>query len=547
MTNPSVFGIDLGTTYSCIAYIDQFNQAVVIRNSEGDATTPSVVFFENAENIVTGKTAKNNARIESERVVSYVKRSMGHADYSFEADGQIYNAQGISSFILRRLVADAEAELNQSVRDVVITCPAYFGTNEVAATMDAGKLAGLNVLGILREPVAAALNYGLTSGGEKETVLVYDLGGGTFDTTLITIDGNDIRVLRTGGDHQLGGKDWDDRIVEYLASQFEQAYPDAGNPLSDMNTAQELANIAEARKQELSTREKTRMLVLHNGQRHQVELTREQFEGLTSDLLERTVSLTQRLLDDALAAKEPAPTRLLLVGGSSKMPAVSRRLREALGLEPQLTDPDLAIAKGAAHYANRLGLANRVQEILEAQGAVGDSKAEEQAIAAVAQASGLSRDAIRDSLVRKIEMRSSKAFGVEVLARDKDGERSEVEHLVDANTALPYRKEATFYTIVDGQQLVEVIVYEQSGERASAILEHNTEIVRGTIHPLPPGLPARSPIQIIFQLSPEGLLNVYAREPQSGRDLSLEKKVSGVMSDDEIRSTASKYAGISVS
>jgi molecular chaperone DnaK len=559
METKRVYGIDLGTTYSCISYVDEYGKAVIIRNSEGDDTTPSVVYFENPDNIVVGKVAKNTARIESERVAAFVKRSMGDESYSFEVDGKSYSPQEISSLILRKLVHDAEAAMNEEIHDVVITCPAYFGVNQVAATMDAGKLAGLNVLGILREPVAAAISYGLATRErekkqeeeatpEKEMVLVYDLGGGTFDITLISIEGNNITVLMTGGDHELGGKDWDDRIMQHFAEQFVQAHPDAGDPLSDLNVAQDLATSAEESKKILTARERDTRLVQHAGQRLKVELTREKFEELTADLLERTLVMTQELLQQAEQQIEgyAPPTTLLLVGGSSKMPAVARRLKDVLEIEPQLFDPDLSVAKGAAMYASTLGLADAVQEVLREQGADhADPQARAAAIEAVAQKMGVTRQTVEEATRATVTMCASKAFGIKV--EDPPGSGSYlIDHLIRPNTPLPHAEPQTYGTARENQDGIFIEVYEQSGKEVSREVENNTRILEGEITGLPPGLPAGSPVSVVFQLSPEGILEVLAREKSSNKELTLRGQVSGVMNEDELKSKASSLAKLSV-
>ena len=218
-----VFGIDLGTTYSAIAYIDETGRPSILKNVEGYQTTPSVVFFESESNIVVGDAAKQSAPAEPGRVVSFIKRDITNKDYKFVADGKEYDPVVISSFILKKLAKDAELELGKPVEDVVITCPAYFGTDEREATRLAGQIAGLNVLRILNEPTAAAFSYGLKLiEGGKRTILVYDLGGGTFDITIIKVDGKSIEVVVTGGDSTLGGKDWDAAIMQHLMEKWQE-------------------------------------------------------------------------------------------------------------------------------------------------------------------------------------------------------------------------------------------------------------------------------------------------------------------------------------
>ena len=218
-----VFGIDLGTTYSCIAFVNEHGKPEVIPNFDNNRTTPSVVFFDE-DNIIVGEEAKNNIKVYSDQVVSFIKRNMGNSDFIFEYDGNTYKPEEISSYILKKLVKDAEQNLGFEISDVIITCPAYFGINERESTRKAGEIAGLNVRAIINEPTAAALAYGMDK-AENKVVLVYDLGGGTFDITMIEIKpDSEINVIVTGGDHDLGGKDWDDKITNYLVQEFAQPY-----------------------------------------------------------------------------------------------------------------------------------------------------------------------------------------------------------------------------------------------------------------------------------------------------------------------------------
>lgn len=355
-----VFGIDLGTTYSCISYIDEYGKAVVLKNSDGDHTTPSVVMVESEDNIIVGTEAKRSIEVESDKTVQFIKRKMGKENDSVELNGVKYTAPEISAYILKKLVADANDELTQTgvlqngekIKDVVITCPAYFGMNERQATKTAGELAGLNVLNIINEPTAAAISYGVSGKDKNETVLVYDLGGGTFDITVMNINGNNISVVCTGGDDQLGGKDWDESLMQYVMDRYEEEY---GADLSeDPEIIDTLYVDVETWKKSLTSREKINISVNGPEGRFREELTREKYEELTRDLLDRT----KNLLDDILvtAEKQGYPIskidKVLLVGGSSRMPQVSAMIQQDYHVTPILTDPDEAVAKGAAIYAS---------------------------------------------------------------------------------------------------------------------------------------------------------------------------------------------------
>jgi molecular chaperone DnaK (HSP70) len=280
--------------------VDEAGKAVVLRNFENEAVTPSVVFFD-GDNIVVGTEAKRNARLEPHNVVEMVKRSMGDEHFLFEHDRTSYRPEEISAFILRKLVTDAEQATGNKVTDVVITCPAYFGVNQREATANAGKIAGLNVRSIINEPTAAAISYGMDR-TDAQVVLVYDLGGGTFDITMIEVKTKEITVVCTGGDHNLGGKDWDSGIVNYLVAQFQEQTRSNEDILASPDTLQDLSLQAEEAKKTLTTREKARLKVTHGTESIRVELTREKFNELTSALLEKTIILTRQMLDEAEGA-----------------------------------------------------------------------------------------------------------------------------------------------------------------------------------------------------------------------------------------------------
>ena len=344
-----VFGIDLGTTYSCVAYIDEHDMPVILKNAEDELTTPSVVHFESEKEIWVGAAAKENLKMYPDQVVDCIKRSMGQKGFSLNINGIDYRPEEISNYILQKLVKDAVDRLreecklgaDETVTDVVITCPAYFGLDEKNATMEAGKMAGLNVLSIINEPTAAAIAYGVVNKDTDKTVLVYDLGGGTFDITMIHIKPQEIRVVCTGGDHGLGGKDWDDRIIMYLADEFKNRTGVTGNIEDDPEAYNELALSAERAKKLLSIKEKAPVSINFMGERARVELTREKFDEITMDLLERTIGLTEDMFAEAekKGYKKSDVSEILLVGGSSKMPQVERRVKEAFNLPIMMFDP----------------------------------------------------------------------------------------------------------------------------------------------------------------------------------------------------------------
>ena len=316
-----------------------------------------------------GTTAKESAKAEPHRVITRVKQHMGDPNFVFEHEGQAFSAEDVSSLILRKVVGDAEIALGEKITDVVITCPAYFGTAEREATANAGKLAGLNVRAILNEPTAAAIAYGLEQ-REHQTVLVYDLGGGTFDITMIEIKDRLIRVICTGGDHRLGGVLWDEAIVMYLAELFRSQTGCEADPLDDPEVLNDLFLQAERGKKTLTRRNKVPFRVSYAGHHARTDLDRDKFQEVTKNLLDRTIELTHEMLANAHHQGIYALDKVILVGGTTRMPQVRDRLVAELGIEPETYDPDGAVAKGAALYAFKESLLDQVQDFLATQIAV---------------------------------------------------------------------------------------------------------------------------------------------------------------------------------
>lgn len=352
------YGIDLGSSYSRIAKADATGQAVVLLDAIGEQATPSVVFFESAQSVVVGRQAKDMAVLAPDLVVEHIKRQMGE-DVHYTFHGQDHTPESICSLILRNLVA-AQDETGDVVRDVVITVPAFFGVAEREATRKAGQIAGLNVLDILPEPIAAVLSYQLLEAStQPRHIFVYDLGG-TFNTTVIRLENNDAQIVCTDGDHHLGGADWDACIIDFFLRSFADQYPQL-DPSEDERFLQELATAAERLKRALSATRSSTEDIRFGGSISQLELTREHFEELTSELLQRTMEITHRTI---ITAQESGIERfddVLLVGGMARMPVISAILRERFGMEPKAHEPDLAIAKGAALYARteKIGVAEQ--------------------------------------------------------------------------------------------------------------------------------------------------------------------------------------------
>ncbi|MEW5737003.1 MAG: Hsp70 family protein [Thermodesulfobacteriota bacterium] len=545
-----IFGIDLGTTYSSIAYVDDFGKAVVIPNAENQNVTPSVVFFDGG-NVVVGDVAKESSKLYPNEVVSFVKRSMGEPDFLFEYDGKSYRAEEISAYILRKMGQDAEGHLGEKVTDVVITCPAYFGINEREATKIAGEIAGFNVRQIINEPTAAAIAYGSTETAEDRVVLVFDLGGGTFDITMIHIQPDAIEVICTGGDHNLGGKDWDDRIVGHLVEEFKGQTGIEDDILEDPDTCQELQISAERSKKILSQRDKTPISVTHGGERVKVELSRDKFEEITEDLLERTVVLTQEMLAEAKKKGYDRFDEIILVGGSARMPMVPKRIKQEFGSEPKLFSPEEAVAKGAAIFGWKLsindGLIDRlsrktgkkVEKIEEVQQM--DQKHVEEAARELADETGYTLPAVKSSMVRIRDV-AAKSFGV--LATNPDNEEVVVNCIL-RNTPVPVETTQEFYTAVENQKTVLIRIMEAETSEEHVPPSHAVEIGTAVLT-LPPGLPEDTPVIITFSLNREGRLHITAVESAESRKVEVTIETLSVIAGDDLKEAKERVQSLVV-
>lgn len=548
-----VFGIDLGTTYSCISYIDEYGKPVVLKNSDGDHTTPSVVMVESETNIIVGTEAKRSIEVEPDKTVQFIKRKMGKENDVVTLNGTTYHAPEISSMILKKIVNDANEELRQtgvlkdgeSIRDVVITCPAYFGMNERQATKAAGELAGLNVLNIINEPTAAAISYGVSGSDKNETVLVYDLGGGTFDITVMSIAGSDISVVCTGGDDQLGGKDWDEALMGYVIERYEE---ENGEDLSeDPETVAALYVDVETWKKALTAREKVNISVNGPAGRFREELTREKYEELTCDLLNRT----KNLLDDVLATAEKQGypiskiDKVLLVGGSSRMPQVAAMIERDYHVAPVLADPDEAVAKGAAIYASNekayndfvMGEAAKsgksVEQIKEENLVTGEMD-KKFALTAGGAASGALKINITNVL--------SRTYGMEAL---DNGGQLKIFNMLMINDKLPATKTERFQTSVDNQSAVKIKIYEsRSTDEVMEIEDRSplTEIEMKFIQ----AVPKATPLVMNMALDNSGILHIIAEEQLHHSKLDTTFQLSNQMTDAEMSSASLRMSSANI-
>jgi molecular chaperone DnaK (HSP70) len=547
-----VYGIDLGTTYSAISYVDEHSKAVVVPNQESERITPSVVLFDEA-NVIVGNTAKESSKVEPHRVVSRIKQHMGDAHFIYEHDGETYGPEDISSFILRKVVGDAEIALGEKITDAVITCPAYFGTPEREATANAGRLAGLNVRAILNEPTAAAIAYGLEQRGDQ-TVLVYDLGGGTFDITMIEIKDRLIRVICTGGDHHLGGTLWDEAVVMHLAEQFKIQTGEESDPLDDYEVLNDLFLQAERGKKTLTQRDKAPFRVTHAGKQARVELDREGFEEITKHLLDRTIELTREMLDEASQKGHTKFDKIILVGGATRMPQIRDRIVAEFKLEPETYDPDEAVAKGAALFGLKESLHDEVFEILNAGEAdagnrtapinmaeVGEHQVSEALDKLEKQHGFTLTGPVRELVNTRIVNVLSKSLGV--VAKDNRG-RELVVYILPRNGEVPMERMSNFGTDTADQSAVEIRV--MAGERANPNPQDCQEVGVAILN-LPEDLPENSPIRVKFAITRDGRLNVSATDMTGGGSIDVEFQTEAVLSASEVeeRSTALRLMTVS--
>jgi molecular chaperone DnaK len=343
---PIILGIDLGTTFSAMAWVDKHGKPAILPNAEGHRTTPSVIHFYDKDACVVGEEAVKMVVVDAPNVARFIKRSMGEPDFSLEFFGRSYTPQELSAMILRKFKDDASESLGQSVRDAVITVPAYFNSSQRGATAEAGQLAGLNVLSIINEPTAAAISYGLEKFGVDRNFLVFDLGGGTFDVTVMEARGNALRTVASDGNAELGGKDWDDRLLNYVAEQFLQQC--GSDPRDDLQPYQEIYERCLHAKISLSTKPRAVVPVNFRGQRAVVTVTREEFEHLCRDLVEQCVETCAMVLDKARMRWSDLDD-VILAGGSTRMPMVYDTLKRLAGREPATgVNPDECVAVGAA-------------------------------------------------------------------------------------------------------------------------------------------------------------------------------------------------------
>ena len=490
-----IIGIDLGTTNSCVAVMEG-GQPTVIANAEGSRTTPSVVAFTKSGERIVGESAKRQAVTNSDKTISSIKRHMG-TDFRVTIDDKKYTPQEISAMILQKLKADAEAYLGEKVTEAVITVPAYFNDAQRQATKDAGKIAGLDVKRIINEPTAAALAYGLDNEKEQK-IMVYDLGGGTFDVSIIDIGDGVIEVLATNGDTRLGGDDFDERITRYLIDEFKkQEGIDLG---LDKMALQRLKEAAEKAKKELSASTTTNInlpFITANadGPKHlDINLTRAKFEELTHDLIERTATPVQNALRDAGLTPSDL-SKVLLVGGSTRIPAVQEKVRMLTGHEPNKSlNPDECVALGASIQGGKLA---------------GDAGA-------------------GDILLLDVTPLS---LSIETMG-------GVATRLSERNTTIPTKKSPVFSTAADNQTAVDINVVQ--GERQFA--RDNKSLGQFRLDGIPPARRGVPQIEVTFDIDANGIVNVSAKDLGTGREQHITITAGSNLSDDEIERAVKEAA-----
>ncbi|OZG49390.1 2-alkenal reductase [Pseudoscardovia radai] len=545
-----VYGIDLGTTYSCIAYQGEDGLPYVIKNVDTNSdTTPSVVQWDDDGTVVVGQQAKDSAVMSPERTIAFVKQLMGKTDIAIQIDGRDISPVEVSSYILKELARYASQQLDDEVKNVIITCPAYFGEAERTATKQAGEIAGLNVLAVIEEPTAAAICYGVTRSDSNQNVMVYDLGGGTFDITIMNINNGTIRVITTEGDHDLGGKKWDAVMSQLLVDKFIEASGYPGNPLEDDDNEeflQDLAIKAEKAKQALTNRQEAKQVLNFNGSRAQVKVTREEFDEATSYLAESALELA----DKAVAtAKEQGISidQILLVGGSTKMPQIQNGVREHFGIEPKIFDPDEAVAKGAAIYAMlqadeqsklREGEVRQTDE----QGndyAVDQETGEKRALPMLGGGGSALPMLGGGTAPIKVVSVSTKSFGVRAV--DPADGKKYIYNVIMKDDELPANSTRGFMTLEDDQDYVELAVY-QTPDKVDKYAVDEDRFLGNAELTLNPHTPKDSEISVTLELTEDGTVSLHAKDETSGRTVDAQWHAENVLSQKEVEETKKRVA-----
>lgn len=501
-------GIDLGTTYSCLSYLTAEGQPVTLPNREGELTTPSIVFFDGDE-VVVGTEALRNSVTYPERVVTHAKRFMGDPNKCWILDGHVYRPKDISALIIRKLLDGAEERLGR-IRHAVITVPAQFSDVQRQLTVEAGQDAGLERVDIINEPVATAMCHVLSEGmwfaelAESQTVLVFDLGGGTFDLSLVDYNRDEVRVIASGGDLRLGGLDWNQRLQDFVCDEY--AKTSASDPRLDRETMQALAIEVEQVKRSLSVRPKASLLVSHEGRRKGFLIERDRFELLTNDLVLRTEEITKGMLKAHKKGWAHVDT-VLVTGGASRMPMIRNMLQRISGTTLNTTlSPDQSISHGAAFYAGMLLSGRQLEQA--------------------------TLDKTATARLQNFKQQSVTGRSLGILIRDPATDQRRPHYLIDANTPLPCAYRQKFGTVVENQRRVHLHIVESG----ATLGEEYVELGECVIDNLPEHLPKKSPIEVTIHYDDQGRVRVSAIELRSGANVqtSIARERKPSMDPDDV-------------
>lgn len=587
-----VYGIDLGTTYSAIAMLNDNGLPEIIENfADGKPILASAVYFPEGDDPVIGEAAKGQLEVEAHSVVQFVKRSIGKSDApSWDFGGENYDPITVSSLILKRM-ADYAAEQGHDVKNVVITCPAYFGNEERNATRQAGTIAGLNVLNIVNEPTAAAFNYLSREFKESKKIMVYDLGGGTFDITLFDFSVEDngktsIEVIETGGDDKLGGADWDARLFDHIAELWaDENGVDRDDVDSDLSLKQKIRVTVESTKMALTGMAKKSFTVNHDGDSTRLEVTREKFEEITTDLVDRSMNYVDTVLNKAGLSKDDIEI-VLLVGGSTKMPMIKTAVENVFPGKVKIEDPDLAVAKGAAIAAS-VEFNERIKEYIQQEESrasgeslengnteydgISDLLDEGDLPASIEEAQSLIIDtppafSEGSTIVDKL----SRSIGPQIL----DGSTLIIDNMFLEGTAVPSEITKTYASVRDNQETVKITLYEslsreaklypqglnfddvQTEEQADALHQKIESDYAGFFDPsllikpvadialhLPYGSPAGTPIELSLRATAGGI-DIKARNPQTGEVVEASTVSENTMTGSEMNAAIARFANL---
>lgn len=498
----NIVGIDLGTTMSAIAVLNSVGKPEIVPNKEGERLTPSVIFYENNNKVLIGQEAKNQAGVDSDSVAKEFKRLMDNQDYRFNTNGKDYSAIELSSLILKKLAQDASSQIGE-IKDVVISVPAYFKEIQRNSTLEAGKLAGLNVVGIINEPTAAALFYASNSENCRGKGLIYDLGGGTFDVTLVESTKDDISIITSAGDAHLGGIDFDRAVFDLIVEKYEAQ---TNGPLfSDDDTKNEFLLEAEDTKKSLSSKSVVKRKFRGDSGNTVIEISQSEFEEKISTYISRTELLVEQVLDDADCEPEDVDY-ILLVGGSTRIPAIQKSIESIIGKEPiNAVNVDEAVALGAAIKAGQV----LVKE----------------------KPSSVSNTISREMTKTKVKDVTNHSFGTISLSYHQQLQKETLKNsiIIEKDTSIPCSKTDTFYTLFDGQEQIEIKITQGEGDDPDFV-----DTLGSFTLEIPSNTQEGSPIEVTYSYDENGAIHCHAKHPPSGRNESY-----GIDLSDNMKNKAS--------